>query len=70
MSEGQNFEEQFERLLWELHQVPEISKPPLGKNPFAKQPSGVEIPVTAAKDSAITDLSKLNNDVVSIQYRA
>ena len=32
------FETEFEKLLHELHQVPIIQKPPLGKNPFATPP--------------------------------
>src|SRR5262249_5004701 len=41
-SEGQNFDVEYENLLRELHKQPATSKPPLGKNPFAQQPSGKE----------------------------
>ncbi len=44
LSDGQDHKEQFEELLRELHQIPAVVKPALGKNPFAKQPSGVETP--------------------------
>lgn len=37
-------QEQFEDLLRELHQAPAVEKPALGKNPFAKSPSGKELP--------------------------
>ena len=37
------FETEFNKLLHELHQVPIIQKPPLGKNPFATLPSGQEV---------------------------
>jgi hypothetical protein len=35
-------DEQFEILLRELHKTPATQKPPLGKNPFARLPSGAE----------------------------
>ncbi len=38
------FESEFDKLIHELHRVPVIEKPPLGKNPFAKLPSGQEAP--------------------------
>lgn len=38
------YDEQFEILLRELHKVPAVAKPPLGKNPFAILPSGEESP--------------------------
>ncbi len=52
------FEEQLELLLRELHKVPLVSKPPLGKNPFTKTPSGKE----ASIDKKVDD-----NLVVSTQ---
>jgi len=70
LSEGQAFKEQFEILLRELHQAPSISKPPIGKNPFARQPSGVETPASISEGSVIPDLSKLNQDVVAIYKTA
>ncbi len=44
LGEKADFEEQFELLLRELHQIPLTEKPPLGKNPFAVTPSGAEMP--------------------------
>ena len=38
------FDEEFTKLLHELHEVPITEKPPLGKSPFAKLPSGQEAP--------------------------
>ena len=38
------FESEVEKLIHELHRVPVVEKPPLGKNPFAKLPSGQEAP--------------------------
>ena len=38
------FESEFDKLIHELHRVPVIEKPPLGKNPFAQLPSGQEAP--------------------------
>jgi hypothetical protein len=42
LSNEQSFEQQFECLLRDLHQVPAASKPPLGKSPFIAQPSSVD----------------------------
>lgn len=44
LSKKENFEEQFETLLRELHQMPAESKPPLGKNPFEEKTSRDEPP--------------------------
>ena len=44
LSDDGTFDEQFELLLRELHNEPALKKPPLGNNPFAKKPSGTEIP--------------------------
>lgn len=60
LNEDQNYEEQFEDLLRELHKAPKTSKPPLGKNPFAKTPSGGETPISIV-ESTIPDISELSN---------
>lgn len=70
LSESQNFDEQFELLLRELHQEPVVTKPSLGKNPFSKQPSGLETPVEINSPKPIPDLSKSKQDVVSIYNTA
>ena len=70
LSEGQDFEGQFQRLLKELHNVPELAKPPIGKNPFAKQPSGIEIPIAVTKDSNIPDIKILDKDIAAIYNTA
>jgi hypothetical protein len=49
-SEGQNFDEQFETLLRELHNAPKVPKPPLGKNPFAG--SSITVAVQGVSSSA------------------
>lgn len=46
LSDGEKFNEEFEELLRELHDEPALKKPPIGKNPFAKTPSGKELPIT------------------------
>ena len=43
-TDDNQFDAKFNELLHELHQVPIVQKPPLGKNPFATLPSGQEIP--------------------------
>ena len=70
LSDSQNFDEQFELLLRELHQKPVVSKPSLGKNPFSKQPSGIETPAIINSPEPIPDLSKSKLDVVSIYNTA
>lgn len=62
MSEGLNLKEQFELLLRELHQVPALRKPPLGKSPFSRTPSGGETPRLAVPRERV---EALNPDTVS-----
>jgi hypothetical protein len=51
LSKGQSFSEQFEDLLRDIHKVPAVRKPKLGRNPFATTPLGEEIP-PKQKDTA------------------
>ena len=50
LCEGEQYEEEFERLIRELHEVPSVVKPALGKNPFAGEsftgPAAIENRVT------------------------
>jgi hypothetical protein len=57
------YDEQFELLLRELHKVPAVAKPPLGKNPFAILPSGDESPVSVnqIKDQELIDARKADH---------
>lgn len=66
LSEEQNFDEQFEVLLRELHKAPSTAKPPLGKNPFAKQPSGAEMPTSVERNIEIADIGLLSNSAESM----
>lgn len=43
MSDEKDFDEQFQKLLRELHNIPEVKKPPLGKNPFSADQSDPKI---------------------------
>jgi hypothetical protein len=63
LSDNQNFDEQMELLLRELHQEPASRKPPLGKSPFAQQPSGMETPAASFKPKSIPDLEKIADDI-------
>jgi len=65
LSEGEDFDSQFEELLRELHQAPSLIKPPLGKSPFARTPSGKEIPVNTAKLSPIPDITQFGKDALA-----
>ncbi len=70
LSEGQNIDEQFEILLRELHQVPAITKPPLGKSPFAAQPSGIETPENIQIETPIPDISEYSNEIKQVYQTA
>ena len=50
------FESEFDKLIHELHRVPIVKKPPLGKNPFAKLPSGQETPPSDGLDSQLSEI--------------
>ena len=50
------FESEFDKLIHELHQVPVVQKPPLGKNPFAKLPSGQEAPPSEGLDTRLPEI--------------
>ncbi len=50
------FEAEFDKLLHELHQVPVVEKPPLGKNPFAKLPFGQEAPSSEGLDTQLPEI--------------
>ena len=43
-SDEGEFNDRFDELLHELHQVPVVQKPPLGRTPFSSLPSGAEAP--------------------------
>jgi hypothetical protein len=70
LSDGQNVDEQFDLLLRELHKERIINKPPLGKNPFAQQPSGVEIPLETATSINLPDLALLSDDTSTVYHTA
>jgi hypothetical protein len=67
-SEDQAFDEQFQSLLMELHQVPASRKPPLGRNPFEQTHSGIQIP-TASKGEPIPDI-RTATDISSVYQTA
>lgn len=56
LSNPESYDEEFERLLRELHEVATMSKPVLGKNPFAKKPSGAEIPSSAESTKSLKSI--------------
>lgn len=70
LGESENFDEQFEILLRELHQEPAISKPPLGKNPFSRQPSGIEIPGVKKSHNLIPKYELEKQDAATIYNTA
>ena len=50
------FESEFDKLIHELHRVPVVEKPPLGKNPFARLPSGQETPPVEGANAQLPDI--------------
>ena len=50
------FEEEFAKLIHELHQVPVVEKPHLGKNPFAQLPSGQGVPSSEMIDTQLPEI--------------
>ena len=55
-TDNSQFDGKFDELLHELHQVPVVEKPPLGKNPFAKLPSGQEAPPSEGLDTQLPEI--------------
>lgn len=53
MSTEDDYENNFESLLRELHKEPLLKKPSLGKNPFGTTPSGDDLPPVNLSQSAI-----------------
>jgi len=70
LSEGHNFDEQFKLLLHELHQVPLLTKPPLGKSPFARLPSGIEISAKLETETGIPDIKECKQDIKRVYQTA
>ena len=50
-------ESEFDKLIHELHRVPVVGKPPLGRNPFATLPSGKETPPSEGLDTQLPDIA-------------
>jgi len=63
---GSDFEAQYDLLIRELHKEPIGPKPPLGKNPFAKQPSGTETPSAPSGVVPLADLLVDERDTIKI----
>ena len=66
LSKPEQQQEQYESLLRELHKAPAIKKPPIGKNPFDKLPSGAETSPGFASFvplSKVTSIGKSTTDV-------
>ncbi len=60
-TDANQFDEKFDELLHELHQVPIMQKPPLGKNPFATLPSGQETPPSEGLDDQLDILEQVDS---------
>lgn len=56
LSTEDEYEQNYQELLRELHEVPATVKPPLGKNPFATLPSGREAPITVGQQTTLPKL--------------
>jgi hypothetical protein len=55
LSEGQNFEEEFEKLLREIHSAPQVRKPQLGKNPFEGERGGEAAQAVVSQEVKLED---------------
>ena len=55
-TDDNQFDEKFDELLHELHRVPVVKKPPLGKNPFAPLPSGQEALPSEGLDTQLPEI--------------
>lgn len=62
LSSNQDVEAEYDKLLRELHKQPATKKPPLGKNPFAQQPSGKETPEGKEAPRSLAELSAQNRE--------
>jgi hypothetical protein len=58
LSHAENYEQEFERLLRELHNVPPIPKPPLGKSPYTHS-STIDTTGTTASEVRLWEQSLL-----------
>ena len=56
LRDEKQFEAEFKKLLHELHQEPIMQKPPLGKKPFARLPSGQETSPYEGLDIQLPDI--------------
>jgi len=66
LSQESTYATEYDLLIRELHKVPAVPKPPLGKNPFAKQPSGAETPSVTSGTIPLKDLSVEGKEIISI----
>ena len=55
-TDDSQFDEKFDELLRELHQVPVVEKPPLGKSPFAQTSSGQEARASEGLNTQLPDI--------------
>ncbi|MGA3268537.1 MAG: toll/interleukin-1 receptor domain-containing protein, partial [Verrucomicrobiota bacterium] len=55
LSEGHNFEQEFDKLLREIHSAPKLRKPELGKNPFEGEGGGSLLPAVVAAEVKVED---------------
>jgi hypothetical protein len=60
------FQEEYKKLLCELHQQPAVKKPPLGKSPFAVQPSGQEAPKIESIFIPLSEANAQQKDIIGI----
>lgn len=70
LSKPEQQQEQYESLLRELHKVPALKKPPLGKSPFAKQPSGAETPTDFVSSVSLSQTISTGKSTTDIYIAA
>ena len=69
-TDDNQFDEKFDELLHELHQVPVVEKPPLGENPFAQLLSGREAPLSEATDTQLPEIPEKVESAANAYYAA
>jgi hypothetical protein len=69
LSEGRVFEEEFEKLLREIHSAPNMHKPQLGKNPFEGERRGEAPQPVAAQEVKVEDAGEIYAAGLAIAQR-
>lgn len=70
LSKAEQYKEEYDKLLRELHKAPAIQKPPIGRNPFATQPSGTETPSDVSAFVPLSQTTSIGKNTTDIYTSA